>query len=462
VQPIKLDTKHVHFIGIGGISMSGLAEMLKKEGYIVSGSDDYVSDATSRLKSLGIKIYIGNNADNITGTVGLVVYTAAVKPDNPEYRAALKKGIPVMERAVLLFDVIMEGYDRSVCIAGTHGKTTTTSMIADTCLTAGLEPTVFIGGYMGGGYNMRAGDSPYFVAEACEYSNSFLQGRPYIGVILNIDNDHMDFFGSMDNLAASFKEYAHHIKPEGALVVHSGVPDLNKITDGLICRIITFGENDADFSARHVQYNSDGKPSFDVIHKGETLGRVTLALPGAHNITNALACAAAAFALGIKPEMILKGLQATKGVRRRFEYKGMYNHAEVVDDYAHHPTEIEACLSAARKSHAGKGRTGRIICLFQPHTYSRTRNLLKELAASFTDADLVVLLPIYASREVFDPNISSALLAEKINGQNTPAVYINGFDEAFDYLSREVMPGDLLITMGAGDVYLVGERLLRT
>lgn len=451
---------HVHMIGIGGVSMSGLAEILLRDGYAVTGSDECESEATLHLRALGVDVVIGNAAANITDGIHLVVHTAAVTADNPEYRAACEKGLPIIDRAKLL-GLIMDGYAYPVCVSGSHGKTTTTSIIADVCLATGLDPTISVGGYMGEGYNFRIGASPYFVMEACEYFDSFLNWRPHTGVILNIDNDHMDYFGSMERLIASFEQFARNIAPDGCLVIYGGTQGIKQITDGLSCRVLTYGTDDADFTARNITFDDGGHPSFDILHGGCFLTRVSLGLIGAHNVLNALATAAVCASLAIPPEKLATGLSAARGVRRRFEHKGFYRGAEVVDDYAHHPTEITASLSAARAKH----KNGRIICAFQPHTYSRTKNLMDEFAASFPDADRVLLLPIYASREAFhaagnERRVTSADLAEKIRAHGQQADCAEDFDDAERILREMLTQGDLLITMGAGDVYLLGERLL--
>jgi len=454
--------KNIHFIGIGGISMSGLAEILKRDGFNVSGSDDVSTEITKRLGGLGIKISIPNAAENITDDINMVVYTAAVKSNNPEFIAAFDKKIPLIERAAFI-GKILKGYD-PICVAGSHGKTTTTSMIAEVALSAGLDPTISIGGHMNrGGMNYRVGDSKCFVLEACEYSNSFHHWHPQIGIILNIDADHLDFFGSMENLIASFGKFASNICPEGTLIVNEGVQGFEKVTGNLACEIITFGLNkNADFRADNIDYN-EGKPSFDVFDKSSYLARVDLPLPGEYNMLNALACFAAASRLGISPEETALALSGIKGTKRRFEHKGTFNGVKIVDDYAHHPTEIRSCLAAARQSQGSVGNAkGRIICLFQPHTYTRTKNLLHDFAKSFYDADKIILLPIYASRESFDPLISSEILADCIKKNGGDVNFVKNFAEAGNLLHEVLHPDDMLITMGAGDVYKVGDNMLNS
>ena len=457
----QLNAKKVHFIGIGGISMSGLAEILKRDGYEVTGSDHVRSAVTERLESVGIPVKVPNKAQNIEDDVDLVVYTAAVNKDNPEFIAAVEKGKTLIERAALL-GIMLKGYDHAICVAGTHGKTTATSFMSEIVLDAGLDPTINIGGHMGrGGMNYRVGDSSYFVLEACEYNNSFHHWHPYLGIILNIDADHLDFFGDFEGVVRSFRRFAENIRPEGTLVILAGTPGFDDVTRGLPCRVVTFGEDAGDYQVRNVIYDDFGRPSFDIVQGENFLAAVSLPLAGQYNMLNALATFAAACQLGIAPETAAKALTGAKGAKRRFEDKGMYNGAMVVDDYAHHPTEIQACLAAARKSAKGvNSAQGKLICLFQPHTYSRTKNLLSEFSTSFVNADQVVLLPIFPSREAFDPTISSLDLEKGIKAAGGNVIHTNNFDEALAFLQQTLTPGDLLITMGAGDVYFVGERLV--
>ena len=449
------NTKKVHFIGIGGISMSGLAEVLKHDGYEVTGSDDVKSAITDHLQTAGIPVAIPNSAENISDDIDLVVYTAAVRQENPEFHAAISKGKTLIERAALL-GLILEGYKHAICVAGTHGKTTATSLMSEIVLDAGLDPTISIGGHMGrDGTNYRVGDSSYFVMEACEYRSQFHHWHPYVGIILNIDADHLDFFGDFDGVVKSFRRFAENIRPNGVLVIQHGTPGFEGVTKGLACKVVTFGESEGRFQAHNITFDQLGRPTFDIMCDETFLAQVNLPLPGRYNMLNALAAFTAAYELGIAPDIAANALSNAKGVKRRFEHKGMYNGAYIIDDYAHHPTEIKECLAAARK-----GTTGKLICLFQPHTYTRTRSLLNDFAESFTDTDQIVLLPIFASREPFDPSISSHDLAESIKQAGGNVIHMNNFDEAVKYLQAQLMPGNMLITMGAGDVYFVGERLL--
>jgi len=444
----------IHFIGIGGVSMSGLAETLARDGFIISGSDRDDSAATSRLKAAGITINIGTVAENITPDMDLVVYNAAIKPDNPERMAAVTMGIPTIVRGELL-GLILQAYKYPVCVAGSHGKTSTTALITAIALHAGLDPTVNVGGYIGG-TNYFIGDSPYFILEACEYTNSFHHWHPHIGVILNIDADHMDFYGSMDAIIDAFAKFARNIRPGGTLVIQDNVPGFDRIVEGLTCKIVTFGSDETvnGYWAKEL-FPKSSKPniqSFEVMHGSESLARVDLPLPGKYNMYNAVAAFAMARELYLEPDIIAAGLSGSQGVKRRYEHKGQYNGAIIIDDYAHHPTEIKACLAAARDAYP----TRRIICLFQPHTYTRTRDLFEDFTQAFGQADINMFVPIFAAREPHDPTISSKMLADAVKD----AENCNSLEEAEEILRGKLLPNDLLITMGAGDVYLVGDRIL--
>lgn len=452
--------KKIHFIGIGGVSMSGLAEILKRDGHTVTGSDAIASSATAHLEGKGIAISIPNAARNITGDMDLVVFTAAVKKDNPEYIAAAEKGIQLVERAALI-GVMLEKYSNSICIAGTHGKTTATSLISEITLDAGLAPTIQIGGYLGrDGTNYHVGNSSYFVLESCEYNNSFHHFKPHIGVILNIEADHLEFFGDLNGVIASFKKFANNIRPGGVLIIQEGIPGFDDVVADLDCEVVTFGERYGDFWVRNVKYDGMGRPTFNIMSEKTKLANVSLPLPGDYNMLNALASFAVGFELGIEPDDIAHSLSCAKGVKRRFELKGTYNNAHIIDDYAHHPTEILKLLQAARKAVNEKG--GRLFCLFQPHTFSRTKNLMDSFSNAFGDAHHVGLVPIFPSREAFDPSVSSLHLLEGIKANNISSNHFENFETARDYYVQKLLPGDMLITTGAGDVFIVGEMVLST
>lgn len=449
---------HVHFIGIGGISMSGLAEILLTEGFAISGSDSHESDLTRHLSRLGAKIYYGQRTENLQDEIpAFVVYTAAVKEDNPEYREAVRQGLPLLTRAELLGQ-IMSNYPVSAGISGTHGKTTCTSMLSEILLDCGFNPTISVGGILKHtGSNIHIGDSPYFVTEACEYTNSFLSLHPSVGVILNIAADHLDFFKDIHDIRHSFREFARRISESGALILNGTISDLPYITDGLKCRIVTFGLNtDFDYSAADITSDSYGCPCFTLCIGGKPSGRVLLRLPGEHNIYNALAAAAAAHIMGTPADAICAGLSSYEGTERRFQKKGTVNGCTVIDDYAHHPDEIRATLTAARSC-----PHNRIFCIFQPHTYTRTKTFLKEFAQALSLADEIVLAEIYPARETDTLGISSANLQEELSLLGKKAACFSTFGEIEEYVLQNCINGDLLITMGAGDIVNVGEALIR-
>ena len=446
----------IHFIGIGGISMSGLAEILLEEGFRVSGSDARESALTDALEKRGAVVYYGQRASNISESTDVVVYTAAIHPDNPEFARAKELGIPMLTRAELLGQ-IMRNYDTPVAVAGTHGKTTTTSMLSHILLAGDCDPTISVGGILPAiGGNIRVGQSETFLTEACEYTNSFLSFFPKISIILNIDADHLDFFKDIDDIRRSFRKFAELLPEGGTLIINADTPEYRSITEGLSCGILTYSlEDGADYTASEITYDEFGHASFTAEFRGEPLGRCTLKVPGIHNVSNALASIAAARLLDLPWEVIADGLAGFTGTDRRFQYKGTVGGVTVIDDYAHHPTEIEATLKAAANYPHRK-----LWCVFQPHTYTRTKALLPEFAQALTLADHVVLADIYAARETDTLGISSEDLAEKIRALGTPCEYFPTFDEIENFLLENCTQGDLLITMGAGDVVNIGEQLL--
>ena len=453
IQP----NSHIYFIGIGGISMSGLAEILKDRGCQVSGTDIKESDVTKHLESLGITIHYGHRAENITDDIDLVVYTAAIHPGNPELEAAKEKQIPLMDRARLLGH-IMEEYQYSVAVAGTHGKTTTTSMVSEILLEAEKDPTITVGGILPAIHsNVKIGHSPYFVAEACEYFDSFLQFTPLVGVILNVEADHLDYFKTLENIRRSFHAFAQRIPAGGLLVLNASIAHPEELEENLHCSVETFGlKENACWQARNIVHEPNGKNSFDVYYQGEFYTSVHLDIPGKHNITNALAAVASAHFLDIPAEVCARGLSHFTGVNRRFQRKGEKRGIVVIDDYAHHPTEIMATLSAARNV-----RHNKLWCVFQPHTYSRTKNLFDEFGRAFGDADEIIVADIYAARETDDGTISAAMLAERIVKEGGNARYVGDFAAIRQHLETHCRTGDLLLTVGAGDVYKIGEEFLK-
>ena len=448
---------HVHFIGIGGISMSGLAEILLSRKFPVSGSDSHESALTDQLAAQGAVVHYPQMAENITDDIDVVVYTAAIHPDNPEFRAAQEKNLPMLTRAQLLGE-IMRNYKEAINVSGTHGKTTTTSMITEILLEAHKDPTVSVGGMLKDiGGNIRVGGQETFVVEACEYTNSFLSFFPTIEVILNVEADHLDFFKDIDDIRHSFKLFAEKLPEDGLLVINKDIKHSEYFTQSLKCRVVTFGhEKDADYTANFISYDKFAHPSYTLFYKGEGLAQVELGVTGEHNIYNSLAAIAVARSLDIPMEVILRGLKRFTGTDRRFQKKGSVNGFTIIDDYAHHPQEIAATIEAAKKYPHRK-----LWIVFQPHTYSRTAALLDDFAGALSQADEIVLADIYAAREKNTIGISSDDLRKHMLEQNTNVYYIPKFEDIEDFLLQHVEEGDVLITMGAGDIYKVGDDLLK-
>lgn len=449
--------EHIYFIGIGGISMSGLAEILASRGHQVSGTDVKETAVTKHLQSLGIHINFGHRAENITDDITLVVYTAAIHDDNPELLAAHEKGIRIMDRAHLLGQ-IMDEYHDSVAVSGTHGKTTTTSMVSEILLAAEKDPTITVGGILPTiGSNLRIGNSPYFVAEACEYFDSFLQFNPFIAIILNVESDHLDYFKTLENIRRSFHAFAQRVPDKGLLVISEKIDNVEELTDGLTCHVETFGLSEkANWRAENIVHEADGRNSFDVYHNGAFFTTIHLHIPGEYNITNALAAIAASAFLGAAPEDCVKGLHHYTGTERRFQLKGKKDGITVIDDYAHHPTEIKAALAAAQNV-----QHNTTWCVFQPHTFSRTRFLFDEFGEAFGDADEIIIADIFAARETDDGTVSAAQLADRIAQTGKSARYVGDFAAIEAYLREHCKSGDLLMTVGAGDVYKIGENFLK-
>ena len=447
----------IHFIGIGDTSMSGLAEILLEEGFTVSGSDAKESPLTRKLESEGAHICYGQKAENITDDIDCVVYTAAISRTNPELIEAVAHKIPMLTRAELLGQ-LMKNYDTPIAVSGTHGKTTTTSMISHILLEGKVDPTISVGGILKAiGGNIRVGSSETFLTEACEYTNSFLHFFPKISVILNIEGDHLDFFKDLEDIRHSFHQFAALLPSDGTLVINGEITDYPEIYQGLDCNVDTYGPSaDFDYSASDISYDEEGHVSFDLAKHGEKAGRITLSVTGDHNVSNALASIAVAELLDIPMDTIKKGLLSFTGTDRRFEYKGTFNGVTVVDDYAHHPTEIKATLKAAQHYPHNS-----VWCVFQPHTYTRTKAFFHEFAEALSHADHLVLADIYAARETDTLGISSADLAEEAAKLGTDSHYFPSFAEIESFLKENCRPGDLLITMGAGDIVTVGEDLIR-
>ena len=448
IQPYIVPGRRVHLAGIGGVSMSPLAEVLHGMGLAVQGSDQSGSPAVDHLRAQGISVHVGHEASDIEGAEFLI-RTAAIHDDNPEIAAARAQGIPVFERAEA-WGAIMRQYENAVCIAGTHGKTTTTSMTTHIFMAAQADPTVMIGGtlpMLHSGYRVGRGDT--IILESCEYCNSFLHFFPTVAVVLNVEADHLDFFKDLDDIKRSFRRFAQLTPPDGRIVVNADDEGAMDALKGL--PLFTFGcREGTDCQARDLTWHG-GRPDFDVVVDGKVYTHLSLRVAGLHNVYNALAAASAAYVLGIPSKAVRQGLEGFFGAGRRFELKGQYNGARVYDDYAHHPAELHALLEMAQSLGCE-----RVICAFQPHTYTRTKALFDDFVRELQLADLVILTDIYAAREQNTIGISSRDLAERIPG----ALYCPSLPEAAEKLQELAQPGDLIVTAGAGDIYTVGEMLL--
>ena len=442
--------RRAHLAGIGGVSMSPLAEVLHKTGMVITGSDIHESATVDHLRSLGIPVSIGHRAENV-GDAELVIRTAAIHDENPEIAAARARGIPVFERAQA-WGSIMRGYKNALCISGTHGKTTTTSMCTHIIMAAQMDPTVMIGGtlpLLGSGYRVGHGDT--IILESCEYCNSFLSFFPTVAVILNIEADHLDFFKDLEDVEHSFRAFADRVPENGLIVANADDANTMHTLKGEKRPVLTFGLEQGEVHAANLAWHN-GLPSFDVIYRGEVFTHVELRVPGEHNVKNALAAAAASIALAVSPQAVSEGLNAFRGAGRRFEHKGTFHGAEIYDDYAHHPGELQALLSAARAL-----GYERIICAFQPHTYTRTHALFDDFVEVLKEPDLTILAEIFAAREVNELGISSKDLAQRIPGSE----YYSTLPEVTQRLRELARPGDLILTVGAGDIYTVGEALAK-
>ena len=448
------DKKRIHFIGVGGVSMSGLAEIFLTKGWKVSGSDINYSPVIKKLEALGLTFYSGHYVENVQDT-DVVVYTSAVKSDNPELLEANRLGKEIISRAQLL-GYIMNDYSKSIAVAGTHGKTTVTSMISYIFEKLESDPTILVGAYLDiiDG-NMKLGKSDYFIAEACEYCRSFLNFFPYSATILNVEPDHLDYFKDADDYHSAYSEFLNNVSNEGFVVACYDDKDLMKITENVPQKLVTYGLTGGDFTATDISVSPDGT-SYILLYKEEKLCKVSLSLHGAHNISNSLAALANAYMYGLDMQKAADALAHFKGASRRFEYRGTLNGANVYDDYAHHPTEIRATLDTAKESSSGK-----IICVFQPHTYSRTKEFFDQFALSFEKADYLILADIYAAREKDDGSVSSKMLADKIRENFTNCYYIGSFDEISNRIKSIATENDTIIVMGAGDIVKLTDILLQ-
>ena len=452
IDDFLIPGKRVHLVGIGGVSMCPLAEVLRRAGLEVQGSDMNESKTVLHLRELGVQVAIGHNAENL-GECDVVIRTAAVHDSNPEIAGAVARGIPVYERAQA-WGAIMRHYQNAICVSGTHGKTTTTSMCTHIFMAAQKDPTVMIGGtlpLLGAGYRVGQGDT--IILESCEYCNSFLSFFPTVAIILNVAEDHLDFFKDLNDIERSFRRFAELVPNENGFVVANwDDKGARETLEGYQRELMFFSSKDTSVPchAENITY-TNGLPAFDVVINGKVYTRIALQVGGEHNVSNALAASAAAYLLGIPGEAVAEGLASFTGAGRRFEHKGTYNGAEVYDDYAHHPDELHALLTTA-KTLGYK----RLVVAFQPHTYSRTSKLFESFVEEMKLADVAVLAEIYAAREQNTIGISSADLCRNIPN----SVYCPTLEKTAEQVRQIVQPGDLLLTVGAGDIYRVGEKLL--
>ncbi len=434
--------KKLHFVGIGGSGMCPMAELLMHRGYEISGSDQNESDTLDRVKSWGIPVYMGHSPENI-GEAEAVVYTAACKSDNPELVAAREKGVPTLERSVML-GMLTEKYPQLVAVSGTHGKTTTTAMLTQIFIEAGADPSAIIGGKLPIiNSNCRVGKSDTIICEACEYVDTFLQLHPAVSLILNIEPDHLDYFKTLGNIVKSFRQFA--VQTDRLLVVNAANQSVMEAVEGLEREVVSFGlDSSCDYYPANLNEEPSACEDFTLMCRGEALGRVNLSVPGKHNMLNALAAAAAAHSLGIAPEAICSALEHFGGVHRRFEILGQFDGVTVADDFAHHPTELTAVLSSAMRMGYGQ-----VWAVFQPHTYSRTYTFLNDFAEALAIPDHLIMTEILAVREENTYNIHTSDLAAKDPG----SVWFDGFDKIAKYVMENAKPGDLILTLGGGDIY---------
>ncbi|MGB4440142.1 MAG: UDP-N-acetylmuramate--L-alanine ligase [Sedimentibacter sp.] len=442
---------HIYFIGIGGISMSALAEIMIDEGVKVSGSDRSSSHIVKKLESMGTKININHESKNISNDIDLVVYTSAISNDNPELLKAQELKLNIMDRAEFL-GLIMKKYSNAICVSGTHGKTTTTGMLSSILIETNLKPTIFLGGEMDSlGGNLMHGSYDMLLTEACEYKRNFLKFNPTMELILNIDEDHLDYYKDLKDIENAFVEYAEKLPPFGHLIVN--VKNKN-LFEQLNCHVITFGMDDsADYYPDNIKLLPS--PSYTLMHKNKIIEEINLKVFGEHNILNSVAAAAACMSLGIESSIIKNGLFDFIGTHRRYEYKGCYNNATVIDDYAHHPSEMKATLKTAKSYTSGK-----IITVFQPHTFTRTKKLLNEFAQALALSDEAILLDIYAAREIDTGEIHSKDIISKMKDYDKDAYYAENFQAAADIIRSLAKRGDIIITMGAGNVNEVAELII--
>lgn len=452
----KKNYKKIHFIGIGGVSMSGIAKLLISHGYIVSGSDRENSSMLENLKNSGAKICIGQKADNIKNP-DLVVYTDAILPDNEELIAANKMGVPVVTRGVFL-GALMRNYLHSIAVSGSHGKSTTTSMLSKILVNSPVNPSILLGGKLDEiEGNVLCGGREYLLTEACEFKANILNYYPSMAIILNIDEDHLDFYKNLNHIVNTFIGYMKNLDENSKAIINIDDKNCIPLLDHIRGKIITFSMEsyDATYKIENISFDDMGRPEFDLISKDMGKQHFQLNIIGRHNIYNATAAIIAAYETGIDVDIIRKSLKEYKNLHRRMEILGNVDGATIMTDYGHHPVEIKATLKALAEH-----KKSRIIVVFQPHTYSRTKHLLDDFSNAFYDADEVVVTEIYAAREKFDPEIHSKDLVKKLKENNVNACYIKTFEEAKDYLLGHLKKDDLIITTGCGNPNVLAQMIV--
>lgn len=447
---------HAHFIGIGGVSMSGLASILLKEGYSVSGSDMNESDTTRELQSKGATIYIGHSESNISSP-DLIIYTDAISPENPEFIAGKDSGAIMVDRGTFLGQ-LMRRYKNSIAVSGTHGKTSTTAMLSVMLADSDLNPTILLGGYLDKlKGNLQIGSENLLITEACEYKKNLLKFNASIATVLNIEADHLDYYKDLDEIVDTFATFASSIPQEGHLVINCDDKNTSRVIEASSCKVVTFGLGvDAMYRAVDIKYNSNGSTTYTIESPNGKQYSVSLNVLGVHNVYNSLGALVSAHMTGLDMDYLVTKLGEYGGTRRRLQHKGFFDGVRVIDDYAHHPTEVKVTLSAVK----ALGHS-RVFCIFQPHTYTRTISLLDDFAASFSDADKIIVADIYAAREADSGLVHSKDLVHALMKNGVDAMYLDSFDAIVKYVSDNAHKEDLVITMGAGDIYRVGESLVK-
>lgn len=447
--------KNIFFIGIGGISMSALAELMLYKGYNIFGSDRNPSINTEKLEKNGATIYYEHKKEHINN-MDLVIFTDAISFDNEEYTEAVKEKIDLVDRATFL-GAIMKNYKKSIAVSGTHGKTTTTSMITEIIKDLDVNPTIMLGGQLKDiDGNIKIGEEKLFLTEACEYKANILKYFPTTEIILNIDEDHLDYFDNIDHIIRTFKGYVDNLNEDDYVILNVDDENVRILFPIDNCKVFTFGiNNEADLMAKNIDFSNDGFPTYDLYLKGKKISHVELSVLGSHNVLNSLAAIAATYVNNISIENAVLALKSYKGVERRLEEKGYFKGTKIMDDYAHHPTEIKSSIHAIKKACAGK-----LYTVFQPHTFTRTKLLLDAFANSFGESDIIIITDIYAAREKDYGDIHSKTLRDAISEHRDNAFYISGFEDIVKFLKENVKKDDVVVTMGAGDVYKIGEMIL--